>query len=172
MIDRTFFIDREVLYRIFGGDPLAVRKFETLQETVAVSGEATSAGVSATQTLRDATFVTLSANAELTGERVLFVGPGLSLDTGTEGRVTLRSNVVSDNGHVVQFNVLGPTVLQLPTAGIVATLGGVETFSNKTLNAPKASGLTNAADDAAAASAGVPVGGIYRDGSNLKVRVS
>jgi hypothetical protein len=32
--------------------------------------------------------------------------------------------------------------------------------------------FTNAADDAAAATAGVPVNGVYRTGSILKVRVS
>lgn len=39
-------------------------------------------------------------------------------------------------------------------------------------NPVKISSLTNAADDTAAASAGVPVNGLYRDGSTLKIRVS
>lgn len=34
------------------------------------------------------------------------------------------------------------------------------------------SSLVNAVDDAAAAAAGVPVGGMYRDGSVLMVRVA
>lgn len=172
MTDRTFFIDREILFRFFGGDRLAVTKFETLQEKVATTENASTAAVEATQAQRDATYVTLSANAELPNERVLAVGAGMSLDTGTAGQVILRANLYSDSGHSVQMNAVGPTVLQLPTAGILATIGGVETFTNKTLNAPRLSGLTDAADDAAAAAAGVPVGGVYRNGSVLRVRLA
>lgn len=169
-IDRTFFLDRNTLFNVFG-DMAAVRQFETLQESVATSADASTAAVEATQTQGDATYVTLSANAELPNERVLAVGPGLSLDTGTAGQVTLASNVYSDDGWTVQLKANGATVLQLPTAGILATRNGVETLTNKTLAAPKLSNLTNAADDTAASAAGVPVGGVYRDGSTLKVRV-
>lgn len=37
---------------------------------------------------------------------------------------------------------------------------------------PPVAGLVNAANDGAAASGGVPVGGIYRNGSVLQIRVS
>jgi hypothetical protein len=169
--DRTFFIDRPILFRVFGNDPLAVRKFETLQETVATSSEASTAAVEATALARDATYVTLSANDELPNERVLSVGPGLSLAT-TATQVQINSNVYSDNGWTVELVASGATSLVLPTSGILATRGGAETLTNKTLNAPKLSGLVNAADDTAAASAGVPVGGVYRDGSALRVRIA
>ena len=172
MIDRSFFLPRGDLSRVFGGNMALVHQFETLQENVATNTEASTAAVEATTTQREATFVTLSANAELPNERVLATGPGLSLDVGTAGQVTLSSNVFSDNGWPVQLVVTGATTLQLPSAGILATRTNAETFTNKTLAAPKLSGLTNAADDTAAAGAGVPVGGIYRDGSNLKVRVT
>ena len=39
-------------------------------------------------------------------------------------------------------------------------------------NPVKISGVVDAADDTAAASAGVPVNGIYRTGNALKIRVS
>ena len=39
-------------------------------------------------------------------------------------------------------------------------------------NAPSIATITNAASDAAAAAVGVPVGGMYRDGSVLKIRVT
>jgi hypothetical protein len=172
MTDRTFFIDRTILFRIFGRDPLAVRKFEEMQETLATTADATTANVEATLAARDGTYVTLSANAELPNERVLAVGPGLQLDTSVEGKVTLRANVYSENGWPVELVAQGATSLVLPTLGILATTGGTETFANKTLNAPRLSGLVNAADDAAAAAAGVPVGGMYRTGSDLKVRVA
>lgn len=172
MTDRTFFIDRPMLYRMFGKDEMAVRKFETLQEKVATTETATAAAVDATQAQRDAAYVTLSANAELPNERVLLLGAGMSFDLATPGQVVIRSNLYSDSGHPVQFNAVGATTLQLPTAGILATTGGAETLTNKTLSAPKLSGLIDAADDAAAATAGVPVGGVYRTGSALKVRVA
>ena len=40
------------------------------------------------------------------------------------------------------------------------------------LDGPSLSGIVDAADDAAAATAGVVVGGVYRTGSILKIRVS
>lgn len=40
------------------------------------------------------------------------------------------------------------------------------------LDAPKLSNILDAADDAAAAALSVPVGGIYRTGSILKIRVA
>lgn len=172
MIDRSFFLRRGDLSRVFGGNMALVAQFETLQENVATNTESSTAAIEATATQREATYVTLSANAELPNERVLGVGPGLALDVGTAGQVTLSSNVFSENGWPVQLVATGATTLQLPIAGIVATRSNTETFSNKTLAAPKLSGLTNAADDTAAAGAGVPVGGVYRDGSNLKVRVT
>lgn len=39
------------------------------------------------------------------------------------------------------------------------------------LDAPQLSSLVDAADDAAAATAGVVVGGVYRTGSALKIRI-
>lgn len=169
-VDRTFFINRNALFNVFG-DPAIVRQFETLQENVATSQDASTVAVAETAALRDASFITLSANAELTNERVFRVGPGLTLNA-TAAEVTLGSNVYSDNGWPVILNATGATNLLLPTVGILATRGGVETFTNKTLNAPKLSGLVNAADDAAAAGAGVPVDGIYRNGSALNVRAA
>ena len=171
MIDRTFFIDRGDLMRVFNNMGV-VRRFETLQEQVATTSEATTANVAETSALKDATFVTLSANAELTGERVLAVGPGMQIDTSVADRVTLRANVYSDNGWPVELVVGGATSVGLPASGILATRAGAETFSNKTLAAPRLSGLVDAADDTAAATAGVPVGGVYRTSSALKVRVA
>jgi hypothetical protein len=172
MTDRSFFITRDRLFNVLGGDRIAVQQFEALQETVATNNEATTANVAETGALKDAAFVTLSANAELPNERVLGVGSGMQIDTATPGRVVIRCNVYSDNGWPVEFVASGPTSVALPIAGILATRAGAETFSNKTLSAPKLSGLTDAADDSAAATAGVPVGGVYRNGSALRVRVA
>ena len=168
----AYFITRERLFNVFGGDAIAVRQFEAMQETVATTSDATTANVAETGALKDAAFVTLSANAELPNERILGVGSGMQLDTETPGRVVIRCNVYSDNGWPVELVASGATSVALPVAGILATRAGAETLSNKTLAAPKLSGLSDAADDAAAASAGVPVGGVYRNGSVLRVRVA
>lgn len=170
MTDRTFFIDRAKLFGVFR-DPVIVRQFEEMQDIVGTTSDVATANVAETQALRDASFVTLSSNAELTNERVLSVGPGLSLSASDTG-VTLTSNVYSDDGWPVQFNVTGATVLELPTAGIVATRSGAEALSNKTLAAPKLSGLGDYADDTAAASGGVPVGGVYHNSGALRVRLA
>lgn len=53
------------------------------------------------------------------------------------------------------------------------TVSSLTTYVSQNLSNPvKISSLTNAADDSAAATAGVPVNGLYRDGSTLKIRVS
>lgn len=170
MTDRTFFISRPELERVF--NQRAARQFETLQEHVANTVETTSANVDATETLQTATFVTLSANTELPNEYVLSVGPGLSISAAS-GAVTIYSEApVISGGHPVTFTVTGPTNLALPISGILATRAGVETLSNKTLAAPLVSGLGDYANDAAAAAGGVPVGGVYRNGSVLMVRVA
>lgn len=171
MTDQTFFIAREALHSVFG-DMRVVRQFETLQERVAASSETVTANVEKTEALEDATFLTLSANAALPNERVLVLGEGLSFDTATEGQVKISASVVATGGHLVQFSSAGPATLALPIAGIVATTSNTETLENKTLDAPSITGLGDYADDTAAAAGGVPVDGIYRNGSVLQVRVA
>lgn len=48
----------------------------------------------------------------------------------------------------------------------------VSSLTTYILDAPKLSNIQEAADDAAAAALSVPVGGIYRTGSILKIRVA
>ena len=56
--------------------------------------------------------------------------------------------------------------------GLDAALALLAPLNSPTLTTPSLAGLTDAADDAAAAGAGVPVGQVYRTGSTLKVRVA
>lgn len=170
MPDTTFFIDRIELERVFS--PRAVRQFEELQQKLAETEERSTVSVGATETLQQGTFVTLSPNAELPNEYVLGVGSGLRLEAGS-GTLTLYSDAPRvTGGFTASFAVTGPTALALPLTGILATRANVETLENKTLTAPKLSGLVDAVDDAAAAGGGVPVGGAYRNGSVLMVRVA
>jgi hypothetical protein len=171
MTDQTFFISRDVLHSVFQ-DPRVVRQFEDMQSRVADTSESTTANVADTEAIKDAAFVTLSANTGLSNERVLAVGAGLSLDTSDAGFVKLSTTVAATSGHDVQFSTIGPTVLALPATGIVATRENAETLKNKTLDAPKVSGLGDYADDTAASAGGVPVGGVYRNGSVVQVRVA
>lgn len=53
------------------------------------------------------------------------------------------------------------------------TVSSLSTHISANLSSPvKISGLSEAADDTAAASAGIAVNGLYRTGSVLKIRVS
>ena len=167
-----FLIRREVLEQVFGQRWGAA--FENQQQALSEVQEATTTNVADTNLLKDAAFVTLSENAELPNERVLSLGEGLeSVITSTT--ILLRLSVDGarvSGGHKVTFVASGESTVAVPLGGVLATREGTETLTNKTLAAPLLSGLTDAVDDAAAATAGVPVGGVYRTGSALKVRVS
>lgn len=155
--------------------PRAQRRFEELQQKVLDTEAATTAGVAATDTLANATFVTLSANAELQGERVLSLGSGLAFDLSVGGAVAIRLTKVVprvQGGFSVQLFASGDCVLGLPLAGMLATRANAEKLENKTLSAPAVIDIGDYADDVAAAAGGVGVGYVYRTGSTLKVRVA
>lgn len=170
MADDTFHIDRSELERVFVRR--AAKQFEDMQRRVSETEEITTAGVEATATLQQATFVTLSPNADLSNEYVLGVGSGLRLVPGT-GAVTLFSDAPRlPAGHSLSFITSGNSQIAVPITGTMATREGAETLAQKTLAAPKLSGLGDYVNDAAAAAGGVPVGGVYRNGSVLMVRVA
>lgn len=172
MIDRTYFIARSELLGV-GFSPKAARQFEEMQFDQAQIDDALRANVAGTERLSDASFVTLSPNAELPNERVLTLGDGLSFVlSDNEVKLETTGLVRAYGGHTISFVAAGESEVLVPLVGTLATVANAETLDNKTLSAPKLSGLVNAADDTAAASAGVPVGGIYRNGSNLQVRVA
>ena len=168
-----FLIQREVLDKVFAGDKRAIASFEQQQRAIAGIDGAITASVAGTAALKDASVITLSPNADLTNEYVLSFGRGMTFNTDTPGKLILATDGPNVNGgFAVQFTVSGDSQLSLPLAGIVATRANTETFSNKTLDKPKLSGLGDYADDVAAAAALVPVGGVYRTASALKVRVA
>lgn len=172
MNDQTFFIPRPILHSVFGGNDIVVRQFEDMQTRVADTDQAVTANVEATQRLEDAAFLTLSANAELDNERVLALADGLSFDLSEEGQATLKTTVYATSGHDVQFTTLGATALALPITGTLVTRTAQETLERKTLDQPSLANLGNYTDDAAANAGGVPIGGMYRNGSALQVRVA
>lgn len=147
---------RDLLEKHFRGDYRMIAAFEE-QETQIAGVTAT---VSDTSALKDATVVVLSANGDFTNEYVLALGSGLSIRT-EPGKVTIS----------VDYN-------KLVNDGELVTIGDQQRISNKTLVAPAlsdqvvVSDLGNYASDSAAASGGVPVGGLYRNGSAVQVRVA
>lgn len=171
----TFKLNRDEIARAFD-TPRAVKAFERLQDTVAANDEAVAAALGPTGALNEATFVTLSPNAELPNERVLTFGSGLSFTlTATQITIRLSANVPTvTGGFRVQIVAGGDSTVAVPPTGILATTENAELFKNKTLAGATTSitGLGDYVDDAAAAVGLVPVGGLYRTGSQLKVRVA
>jgi len=166
-------IRREVLERVFG-DRKSAQAFEAQQAALGVVSEGTTAALADTASLKEATFVTLSANAELPNEHVLSVGQGLSLiASGTGILLSLSLDAPrTSGGFRVTFVAEGDSTVAVPLTGILATRGNVETLGGKTLDRPSMIGLGDYADDTAAATGGIAVGGVYRTGSALKVRVA
>jgi hypothetical protein len=135
------------------------------------------------------TDVIINGNVIIPGD-----GSPLSTDSGTaitlpacEG-FTITGNVIVANspnqayniganasngrveGNVLRGSILGGTIAS-PTTFHAFYGGGTYIMSNATLAATLAK-IPNAADDTAAAAAGVPVGGFYRTSSTLKIRAA
>lgn len=168
------FIPRDLLAEAFGGNPRLVRAFEDQAIVVAETEKKATATAEATTAIEDAVVITLSPNAAFTNERILTAGSGIAVeDDGERAVIRIDETVPKIEGaRGVTFYVTAATALKLPRTGTLATLAGEEQLRSKTLVTPLISTFGNHADDTAAASAGVPVGGIYRTGSALKVRVA
>lgn len=158
---------RDDLAEFFGSNPRLLRAFE---EQAAAVQNATD-GVAETSALKDATVIVLSANGDFTNERVLEIGDGIDVDiTDTTVRISVK-DVARTQDYLVTFAPPGDVTLALPAEGTLASLENAETLLSKTLDAPKLTGFGNYANDAAAAAGGVPVTGVYRNGSVMMVRV-
>jgi hypothetical protein len=169
----NFRLNRDEIARAFDTHR-AVRAFEKLQETVAATDEVVTAQLGPTGGVQQATYVTLSANDELPNERVLAFGSGIGY-TLTDNQIIIRLSANTptiSGGFRLGLTVEGDSNVAVPLTGILATRDNIETLTGKTLAAPKLSGLGDYADDVAAAAGLVPVGGVYRTASTIKVRVS
>lgn len=164
---------REDLAAVFG-NPRLVVAFEEQAEAVEQTSQAAAEAKDTSSSIAVATVLVLSANDVFENERIVTAGDGVEFDDdGT--RLTVRISDlaarVTGDGRL-NFIITGATDLILPLTGTLASLEGSETLANKTLATPKLSGLGNYANDAAAAAGGVPVSGVYRNGSVLMVRVA
>ena len=167
-------IERWLLEQAFPGNNRLVSAFEEQSEMVASLEVARQSQAEATDSATQATYITASANAELPNERVFQTGIGLTV-TDEDGilRVSVTQEVAQvTSGFTVTFSSTAPAAIVVPPRGVMATTANIETLSNKTLEAPKYTGLGNYANDAAAAAGGVEIGEMYLNGSAAMVRVS
>lgn len=164
-------IPRFLLEKFFAREPRLLRAFadqsDQLDQAVQVSGQTS-------QAMRNASFVTLGPNDELTSERVLTEGRGIEFEeTETALIVSLSiEGAVVSGGFQATLYTTGATNVQLPQSGLLATTAGAEALSNKALVAPVLQGLGDYANDGAAATGGVPIGGVYHDSGALRVRLA
>jgi len=172
MVDfrQTHVIPRDLLQKYFGDDPRLVAAFEN--QALAVM-DSNAAAVGATEAIDQATVITLSANAGFANEFVLTNGDGTLIDAGDGTvKISVDSTVARAQNFRVSFIAPADVTLSLPPQGTLISDISPATLSNKTLAHPvKLSGYLNAANDAAASAAGVPVGGIYHNAGALRVRL-
>lgn len=141
---------REDLAQIPGMSPRLLAAFEDQAQTI----EDVSSSVADTGALKDATVIVLSANGDFTNERILQVGEGIDIKI-TENTVKLSvKDVARTRDHKATFVAPADVLLFLPPEG--------ELLSDASMPVrPVFAGLTTYANDAAAASGGVPVRGAY-----------
>jgi hypothetical protein len=169
--NQQLYVPRDLLAKYFADDPRLISHFEDQALAVAQTVEITGGNVSTTERLQDATVVTLSANADLNNEFLLSGGDGTKLAvTAGSVKVNVDETVARATGFTVTLAPPAHVTLGLPAEGTLISDTYPAVLYNKQLVTPLLSGLINAATEAAAAAAGVPVGGMYRDGTTLKIR--
>lgn len=166
-------LPRDQLVEALNGNLRLAAAFEDQALAVDDVVEAVGTTAAATEALNEATVLVLSPNTAFTNERIVQAGTGIDIvDDGSHVTIKVDADVPIVSGGAVKFFSTAATNLLLPKSGTLATLAGAETLANKTIQKPKISTYGDFADDTAAATGGVPVGGIYRTGSVLKVRVT
>jgi hypothetical protein len=165
---------RQMLGKWFKGDDRMIRAMEDQQKQVTESTTGLQTTAQTTDKLEQAAVIVLAGNEAFTNERVLNLGRGLSGDD-RDGVLTIQTSDIVPlvtGGFSVALVAVGNSQVRLPLTGTLATVGNPETLERKTLDAPSITNIGNYANDGAAAAGGVPVGGIYRNGSVLNVRVT
>jgi hypothetical protein len=151
---------REALARHFGNDHRTVAAFEQLFDKVEANDAELASSAGATVAMNEATVLVLSANEAFANERILRITSGIkATDDGTYLTLELE-DVARTEGYAVTLIAQGDAELSVPLVGTVLVKEhiGAQLFGNY-------------ANDAAAAAAGVPIDGVYRNGSVLMVRV-
>ncbi len=144
----TTYVTRADFASLQGITPKLLRFFEEQFASVAATADTVNGQVQSTQSLQNATVITLSPNNAFNSERVLQAGDGITVtDGGNTVTIASNSDVKVNGGYTVTFNASADSNVDIPSGGELATtdLGGV-----------------SFADDAAAAAGGVMVGEIYK----------
>lgn len=84
----------------------------------------------------DLTFVATSSPALTAGRTLTFNIENVSEAINLNGSLTFGSNFTTSGAFPLTLTTTASTNVTLPTTGTLATLGGVETFTNKTLTTP------------------------------------
>lgn len=167
------YLRREDLDVAFKGNTRLIKAFENQNEVLAATEQKAGEAESTTQAIQDATVIVMSTNATFTNERVFTPEDGIEAEEdGNLVRVRLDGTAARvEGGYSVTLLTVAPTTLLLPATGHLSTVAGIETLTNKSLEKPKIGTWGNYTNDANAAAGGVPLGGVYRNGSALMVRV-
>jgi hypothetical protein len=152
---------RDVLAASFNNNPRMITAFEQLLELLVGTLTTVEGASSAVVSLAATEFILAAASEGLTNGRVLADGRGITITYGS-GTATISHPIEVDGGEAT-FLLTGDTNLILPTIGTVATTADIAAYI---------ASAQDYANDAAAAAGGVPIGGIYRTASALKVRVT
>lgn len=167
-------LNRKLLGEVYPDNPRFVRAMEAQAQAVDAATDGLDTQAGATEAMQEASVLVLAPNGAFQGERVLTLGQGLSgVDNGTTLTLRTSGKVPLVSGDFTLLIALaGNTTVAMPLTGILATTENAEVLKNKVLSAPRLTDLGDYADDTAAAVGGVPVGGVYRTASALKVRVA
>jgi hypothetical protein len=165
---------RLMLSRWFKGDERMIRAMEEQQSKVEAASSGLQTTAQTTDRIEAASVLVLAGNNAFTNERVLELGSGLAgVDDGNTLRLSTSKIVPLITGDFrVSIVASGDSQFQVPFRGTLATIANPETLSNKTLDKPKVSGLGNYTSDAAAATGGVPVGGLYHNAGVVRIRLA
>lgn len=151
---------RNALQRAFpSASPDVIIALETLFRAVDGNTVGIGTGAAATSQLQDATVLTLSSNDAFTNERIVEGGRGIQLtDTGAALIISMIANIVLNGGYKLTVNLPADSNLTVIQSGTIM----IE-------EAPMVE-VDNYANDAAAATGGVPVNGMYRDSASKALR--
>lgn len=143
----TTSVTRYDLSQLSGISPKLLIAFTELFVSTAANTDAIAGAADATGAIQDGTVITLSPNAAFNNERVLTPGPGITLTDNGAGStlvISADSAITLVGGYALTFNLSSDVILDLPATGRIPSSS----------DGPYA-------DDAAAAAAGIAIGGWY-----------
>lgn len=155
---------RVILDAAFNGDTRMINAFEELLDQLQTALDTVESAGATVVGIAGAEFVLAAASSDLAASLVLQAGRGVSV-TPEAGAIVVSHPVAVEGGDAT-FILTGDTNLILPEIGTVATTADIPAFFSSL------AGSTSYADDAAAAAGGVPVGGTYRNGSVVQIRIA